>query len=270
MATKNRAVFILFFSLVVSALVVWAGARWVSGQVAARTAQSNVKLVVAAAAIPAGTRITPAVVRVVDWPKSNPVDSGFVDIKPLLNRVTIVGLSPGEPVLEPKLAPEGSRAGLSALIPDGMRAVTIRVNDVTDVAGFALPGNYVDVIVTFQDDQNHMVSKIVLQKILVLAVAQEATVKDDSKAKLVNAVTLQVTPVQAEKLDLARGIGNLSLVLRNQLDKSAVDTEGARKVELLGTPPPPKKTSVRKAPQDTVEVIRGTQMTIYRNPVSNP
>lgn len=269
MATTNRAVFLLLFSLVVSALVVWAGVRWVNGQVEARSASNNIRLVVAAAPIPAGARITPVTLKVVDWPKSNPVEGGYTDPGPLLNRVAIVNLSPGEPILEPKLAPQGSRAGLSALIPDGMRAVTIRVNDVTDVAGFALPGNYVDVIVTFQDDRSHMISKIVLQKILVLAVAQEATVKDDSKAKLVNAVTLQVTPAQAEKLDLARGVGNLSLVLRNQLDKSAVETEGARKMELLGTPPP-KKTSGRKAPEDTVEVIRGTQMTIYRNPVSNP
>ena len=110
----------------------------------------------------------------------------------------------------------------SAIIGPGMRAISVRVNEVVGVAGFALPGSYVDVMVhTKVDDpargKDGEIPKIVLEHILVLAVAQEAG-RDDTKPKVVSAVTLEVTPEQAEQLDLARSVGNLSLVLRNQLD----------------------------------------------------
>ena len=132
-----------------------------------------------------------------------------------------------------KLAPPGSTGGLSALIAPGSRAITVKVNEVVGVAGFALPGNYVDVLVHAEDENNHPFSRIVLERILVLAVAQD-TNSDPSKPKVVNAVTLQVTPQEAEKLDLARGIGQLSLVLRNQVDGETVLTKGAKVSDLAG------------------------------------
>ena len=128
-------------------------------------------------------------------------------------------LARGEPVIESKLAPVGTKGGLSAVIADGSRAITVRVNDVVGVAGFALPGNYVDVIVNTQEQQGktdgQSISKIVLEHILVLAVAQQVS-RDDTAPKVVNAVTLEVTPDQAERLDLARSVGTLSLVLRKR------------------------------------------------------
>jgi len=113
----------------------------------------------------------------------------------------------------------------------------VRVNDVVGVAGFALPGNFVDILVNTQaegDGQNKdgAISKIVLERILVLAVAQEVS-RDDTKPRVVNAVTLEVTPEQAERLDLARSVGTLSLVLRNQVDPRPGVTAGATKHVLL-------------------------------------
>src|SRR5690349_19386522 len=165
--------------------------------------------------------------------------------------------------------------------------MTVRVNDVVGVAGFALPGTYVDVMVNTQDergqrgDRDHSISKIVLERILVLAVAQEAD-RDSTKPKVVNAVTLEVTPKDAEILDLARSVGTLSLVLRNQTDPKALarSSGGATKAELLGLaryePEPAKPApaasapAVRRAaprpavvaaapaaPRNCVEVIRG-------------
>jgi len=265
---KYRAIILLFLSLIISVIAVWAAVQWVNRQVEKRTATHTVKLVVASTNIQAGGRLFPEVLKVVDWPVENPVAGGFSDTQPLLNRIAIVALSAGEPVMEQKLAPVGSKAGLSALITPGMRAVSVRVNDVAGVSGFALPGNHVDVMVNVQDDQGRMVSKIVLQQIMVLAVAQDATVKDDVKAKVVNTVTLEVTPQQAEKLDLARSVGNLSLVLLNQVDKTPVLTFGVHKTELLGQDAkepqaPSKSASVGNVPASarstgTIEVIRGT------------
>ena len=118
--------------------------------------------------------------------------------------------------------------------------MTVRVNDVVGVAGFALPGNYVDIMVNTSEEgagsaqnKDKSVSKIVLEHILVLAVAQEAG-RDETKPKVVSAVTLEVSPEQAELLDLARSVGTLSLVLRNQVDPEAVATLGATKDKLLG------------------------------------
>ena len=147
-------------------------------------------------------------------------------------------------VIEAKLAPEGTKGGLSAVVDEGKRAMTVRVNDVIGVAGFALPGNYVDIMVNTQDegsgrsDKDKSISKIVLERILVLAVAQEAN-RDTTKPKVVNAVTLEVTPDQAEKLDLARSVGTLSLVLRNQIDPKPAGTDGATKRTLLRDTEPP-------------------------------
>jgi pilus assembly protein CpaB len=132
----------------------------------------------------------------------------------------------------------------------------VRVNDVVGVAGFALPGNYVDVIVNTQEPgkgDQQSISKIVLEKILVLAVAQQVS-RDDTQPKVVNAVTLQVSPEQAEKLDLARSVGTLSLVLRNQIDKDQLSTKGATKLTLLGLPATASAPTPASAPVKTTRV----------------
>jgi pilus assembly protein CpaB len=242
------------------------------------------RIAVAAVDIELGGRITPDMIRMVDWPQASTPPGAFVKAEELNGRVVLGAVQRGEPLLASRLAPVGTKGGLSAVVAEGKRAMTVRVNDVIGVAGFALPGTYVDIMVNTSANSDRRggdasVSKIVLERILVLAVAQEAD-RDTTKPKVVNAVTLEVTPEQAELLDLVRSVGTLSLVLRNQADPAAVSTEGITKAEmlarigsLLGTEPPPAPASaprrvaraaVAPAPAappartDCVEVIRGT------------
>jgi pilus assembly protein CpaB len=139
--------------------------------------------------------------------------------------------------------------------------MTVRVNDVVGVAGFALPGTYVDVMVNTQTegaqfgDRDRSISKIVLERILVLAVAQEAD-RDSTKPKVVNAVTLEVTPREAEVLDLARSVGTLSLVLRNPADPARTPTAGATKTQLLGMAPAEKASAPAARPARAVRTAK--------------
>jgi len=285
---KNpRALVMVLISIIIGLGAVVLASRWVSQKA---TVQSS-KVVVAAVDIDLGTPLTPQMLKVADWP-SGSIPAGAVhEIKALDTRVLKTSVLRGEAVLESKLAPVGATGGLSAVIAKGNRAMTVRVNDVVGVAGFALPGNYVDIVVNTEDETNkaeHVnksISKIVLEHILVLAVAQEQN-RDETKPKVVNAVTLEVTPEQAERLDLARSVGSLSLVLRNQVDSSLTATNGSTKQDLLNkgsltapvaapiqaateevkvvAKPEVKKVVRRKASAkrssdyDQVEVVRGT------------
>jgi pilus assembly protein CpaB len=285
---KNpRAFVMIVISVGIGLGAVVLASNWVSKQ----TKVASDKVVVAASDIDLGTPLTPQMLKVADWPKGSVPAGATDDVKTLDTRVVKVSLLRGEPVLESKLAPVGATGGLSAVIAQGNRAITVRVNDVVGVAGFALPGNYVDIVVNTEDESvkaenvNKSISKIVLEHILVLAVAQEQ-VRDDTKPKVVNAVTLEVTPEQAEKLDLARSVGTLSLVLRNQVDNSVVTTAGSTKKNLLNRTEQPEviatqqtddktevkkvvvyrkpavKKPVEKPVYDQVEVVRGTNKTI--------
>lgn len=265
---SRRAYLMIGFSLVAGLLAVIFGARWVAGQAAMATQQ----VVVASRDLELGSVLDASMLQVVSWPASSVPAGSIGEIKALDTRVIRTSVSRGEPLLEAKLAPVGTKGGLSAVIGDGKRAITVKVNEVIGVAGFALPGNYVDVLANIHDDNNKPISKIVLEHILVLAVAQEAG-RDETKPKVVSAVTVEVSPEQAEKLDLARSVGSLSLVLRNQVDKTAVSTSGVRQDDLLRValvrPAMPLETKaapakVRRAVQarpdrSHVEVIRGVQ-----------
>jgi pilus assembly protein CpaB len=210
----------------------------------AKSGSGMTKVAVASTDISLGQRLTPELVEMVDWPSRSVPPGAFQQINGLDGRVLKINMLRGEPVLQAKLAPVGTQGGLSAVIGDGKRAITVRVNDVIGVAGFALPGNYVDIIVNTQREssettsRDNSISKIVLERILVLAVAQEVG-RDDTKPRVVNAVTLEVTPQQAEKIDLARSVGTLSLVLRNQIDPLVADTAGVTKTSLLQQAAPP-------------------------------
>jgi pilus assembly protein CpaB len=214
-----------------------AAALYAAGWVSQRATVASQKVVVAAVDIELGSKINPQMLTMVDWPSGSMPEGAFRDIKDVQDRVLKVGLLRGDAILERKLAPAGTQGGLSAVIAEGKRAMTVRVNDVIGVAGFALPGNYVDVMVHAQVEasrgqQSTPLSMTVLEQVLVLAVAQEAS-RDDTKPKVVSAVTLELAPEDAEKLDLARSVGTLSLVLRNQLDKKAGATTGVTKSQLL-------------------------------------
>jgi pilus assembly protein CpaB len=255
-------------------------AVYATGLVTRQSGIASNKVVVAAVDIELGSRINPQMLTSVDWPSGSVPTGTFGDVKDLQDRVVKVGVLRGEAVLEGKLAPVGTQGGLSAVIAAGKRAMTVRVNDVVGVAGFALPGNYVDVMVNAQQDkgkneEGRQISKTVLEHVLVLAVAQEAG-RDDTKPKVVSAVTLELSPEDSEKLDLARNVGTLSLVLRNQIDKATVATAGITKSELLGekeiSPTPvvlkehpraarPPAPAVVRA-QECVEVIHNAARTL--------
>ena len=232
---KNLKAFaLLFVALTMGLAAAVYAATWVSKQ---GNVGSN-KVIVAAVDIELGSKINPQMLSATDWPSGSTPPGAFKDIKELQDRVVKVSVLRGDAVLERKLAPVGTQGGLSAVIADGKRAMTVRVNDVVGVAGFALPGNYVDVMVNAQQDkgkseENKQISKTVLEHVLVLAVAQESG-RDDTKPKVVSAVTLELTLEDSEKLDLARSVGTLSLVLRNQVDKRTVATSGITKSQLFG------------------------------------
>ena len=238
---NTRAVVMIVLSLAIGLAAVIFATRWMAQQ----TSLATSKVVVATKDVDLGTRLAPEMLTLVEWPRSS-IPQGAIDDPAVLikdpqsqePRVIRVSVFKGEPILESKLAPVGTKGGLSAVIKEGKRAITVRVNDVVGVAGFALPGNYVDILVNTEDEsikaegKNKTISKIVLENILVLAVAQESS-RDETKPKVVSAVTLEVTPEQAESLDLARSVGTLSLALRNQIDTAAVNTEGTNKQQLL-------------------------------------
>ena len=231
---NTRTLVVLAIAIVSGLIAVMLASKWLNRQSATGVAH----VAVAATEISLGQRIAPEMIKIVDWPTSSVPTGAIDDPNKLQGRVVRSALQRGEPILEAKLAPVGTQGGLSAVIGEGRRAITVRVNDVIGVAGFALPGNYVDIIVNTQKDsernsgKDQAISKIVLEHILVLAVAQEAS-RDETKPRVVNAVTLEVTPEEAEKIDLARSVGNLSLVLRNQVDPAAATTAGATKATLL-------------------------------------
>jgi pilus assembly protein CpaB len=246
----------MVLAVIAGLVAVVLAARWISNQ----ANLSTNKIAVAATNIDLGSPITPIMIKLVDWPAGSVPAGSFNDPKLLDTRVAKTTISPGEPILEAKLAPVGSKGGLSAVVAPGKRAMTVRVNDVVGVAGFALPGNYVYILVNTMEEnaksgnKDASISKIVLDKILVLAVAQESN-RDETKAKVVNAVTLEVSPEQAELLDLARSVGTLSLVLRNQVDPKLAATDGATKNMLLNLPEKVSDTPEEKpkaAPAKTV------------------
>lgn len=272
---NTRALVMIAVAVLLAFGAVIVAARWISAQASGNTN----RVAVAQVDISLGARLSPEMVRMVDWPTSAMPPGAITDVKLVETRVTRTSIQRGEPLMESKLAPPGTTGGLSAVVADGKRAMTVRVNDVVGVAGFALPGNFVDILVNTQEEGNknnatrdQAISKIVLERILVLAIAQESS-RDETKPKVVNAVTLELTPDQVEKLDLARSVGTLSLVLRNQIDPSPVNTAGATKATLLDVKPPPlpeaKPTvapTVRRQvvrapapPSEQVEVIKGLE-----------
>lgn len=259
---KNiRAMWMIVISLLLGLAAAVVAGKWIID----RTSVDASTIIVASREIDVGTRLTSDLLTSTDWPRSSVPPGSFQDTNLLNSRVAKTNLGRGEPVLESKLAPEGTTGGLSGVIAEGKRAITVRVNDVVGVAGFALPGNKVDILVNAKDENDKPISKIVLEQILLLAVAQDLG-RDETKPKVVNAVTLEVTPEQAEKLDLARSIGTLSLVLRNQIDSNPVTTAGVRTKDLLMLPVAAKTAPAFRSrqPEPGIEIIRGAQKTEER------
>jgi len=196
------------------------------------------KIAVAKVPIPIGSKIIPEQIMVVQFPKESTPDGAFESPEKLAGRVAVMNIAAREPITESRLAPEGTAAGLSAIIPEGYRAMTVKVDDAAGISGFIMPGALVDVVVVIDPREGSgmqdPISKIVLQNIKVLANGQNIDKpKDEREANSVKAVTLQVTPEQAEKLALASSEGKLQLVMRSQIDQGDEQTPGVNKRGLL-------------------------------------
>lgn len=223
------------------------------------------KVAVAKVAIPLGSKIIAEQIMVVQFPKESTPDGAFDSPEKLAGRVAVMNIAAREPITESRLAPEGTAAGLSAVIPEGYRAMTVKVDDAAGISGFIMPGTLVDVVVTIDPREGsgnqNPISKIVLQNIRVLANGQNIDKpKDEREANSVKAVTLQVTPEQAEKLALASTEGKLQLVMRNQIDQGDEQTPGVDKRGLLTgeaalkTPEPGSLKS--EQPKQEVKAVR--------------
>jgi pilus assembly protein CpaB len=249
--TENKIVFALLGSAVLGVIAVILAALWLRSY----EASDLTKIAVASKSLEAGKKIEGGDLKLVDWPKANLPVGSINDPGSVSGRVVRTPIAQNEVVLERSLISSGSNGSLSGQIASGMRAFTMNVNEIAGVAGFALPGNYVDVLINSKDNTNDHISKILLEKVLILAIAQETSM-DSNKPKIVNAITLEVTPIDAEKLDLARSVGSLSLVLRNPSDNIRLVSNGVRKDDLMLQ----KTSSIQikvgnKAP--SIEVIRG-------------
>ncbi len=227
-------------------------------------------VVVAEADLALGTELEASDLRVVDWPVSAVPAGAFDDASQLTGRGLVLSVVRHEPILPAKLAPEGAGAGLPPIIPQGMRAVSVRVNEVIGVAGYVLPGTHVDVLATVSPTNRPetMTTKLVLPDVQVLTAGTRLEQDlDRDKPIQVTVITLLVTPQQSERLALASTEGKIQLALRNPLDEGRPETTGVRKARLLAGQAPPPRPAPKVAPvpppppapppAPTVEVIRG-------------
>jgi pilus assembly protein CpaB len=227
------------FAVVFGLLAVFIAQVWLNNQadMRAKSMQANNKplptqtIVVAKRPLRFGTELSADLLQETPWPQQALPAGAFQKIGEILSggrRVVLTAIEANEPVLAVKITGAGERATLSALVRKGMKAVTIRVNDVEGVGGFVLPGDRVDVVLTRQLDKGSATTEVVLQDARVLAVDQIADERA-AKAAVAKSVTLEVTTVDAQKVWLAASVGNLSLLLRKAGETARVNT---RKITL--------------------------------------
>jgi pilus assembly protein CpaB len=230
-------------------------------------------IVVASRAIPAGTALAPDMLRLQAWPAESLVPGSFATPEELTTRGVTVDILENEPITETKLA-TGTASGMQTLIPPGMRAMSIRVNDVIAVSGYAASGTHVDVLVIATPPNREVTSRVVVNNVQILAAGPDINQAAGQQGQRMPAtvVTLLVTPQDGEKVALAQTQGEIMLALRNPLDVEPVETRGVRMSALIGEPDPPPVRRVvggvsRVAPPPpppappvyTVEQIRGAK-----------
>ncbi len=229
-------------------------------------------IVVAAVPLQVGARVDINNLRLISWPADEPVTGMFTRIEDCTNRALITPVAPNEPILEEKLAPKEAGAGLSAAIPEGMRALTVAVNEVVGVAGFVIPGTMVDVLVTGRlpgvghgGDDN--ITRTILENVRVLAAGQKIEQDREGKPQTVPVITLLVSPEDAAKLAMASTQGKIQLALRNTVDSKKVEPPAVLQAVLFGGPAPvaapapkrigPGKPAALPPPLYVIEVISG-------------
>ena len=226
-------------------------------------------VLVAAADLDIGTEITPENIRTINWPANSVPQFAYSDAKDVVGRGIVMPMIQNEPFLPMKLAGKDGGAGLTPAIPQGLRAVSVKVNEVIGVAGYVLPGTHVDVVATVSPSmsQQDMTTKVILTNVEVLAAGTKIErTTDKDKPIPVTVVTMLVDPEQAERLTLASTEGKIQLALRNPLDRLTPSTKGIRPAGLLGTPASTPRALakagavvavVKPVEPVTVEIIRG-------------
>lgn len=233
-----------FISVLVFAFVVAAGAslllyRLMAARVPAKGPPPTAKVVLAARNLELGTLVKDSDLKIGDWTGTLP-PGAVLKKEDALGRGVVATIYDGEPILETRLAPKGAGGGLAAMIPAGMRAVAVRVNEVVGVAGFVVPGMRVDVLISGNPpgtSSQGSLTKTLLQNIEVLSAGQDFKKDAEGKPVLVQVVNLLVTPEQAEMLSLAANQTQIQLVLRNPLDTQVAKTNGTALSALFGSAP---------------------------------
>ena len=297
---RGRAIIMILVALVLAAGAVVMARSWITGQIAERepaeVAQiETTTVVVAATPLRFGNKLAREHVKIVEWPAALVPEGTFQKIEDVVNdqdpRVVLQSIEPNEPILVSKVTGPGQRASLSTIITEGMRAMTIRVNDVLGVAGFVLPNDRVDLLLTREIIKGQPITDVLLQNVKVLGIDQKADQPDEGTADVVKAVTIEVTVEQAQKITLASTVGTLSLALRDVLNVASEPTrtvslrdlnigeanvapapvvaELTDDVEALAPPPAPTPTPTvaTSAPAeefDTIGITRGTARQEYR------
>ncbi len=272
---RARILIVLLVAVAVGGLLSYAVYNFLESRppTIVRTPEKNV--VVAARSLPLGTLLKDGDLKFVSWPATSPPPGYFERKEDLLQRGLIQPVVENEPLLESKLAPKGSGAGLPPVIPKGMRALSIRANEIIGVAGYVGVGTRVDVVLTATPmGSQEPVTKIVLQNVEVASSGQVIQKDPEGKPQTVTVVTLFVTPEDAEKLTIASSQGQFQLALRNPLDLEEAKTRGIQMSQLIRgalPAPAPVARAPRRVPQQVVapppvvapatnvEVIKGEQ-----------
>ncbi len=267
---RIRLFAVFAIAIVAGGTFAFATYRYIQDRPAAGVAMQTHPVVVAATGLDVGAELRREDLRVIDWPAESVPAGTFSNPQDLVGRGLIQPVVQNAPILEGALPPKEAGAGLPPVIPEGMRAVSVRVNDVIGVAGYVLPGNHVDVVATVSPTDQHpdTTSKVILTNVQVLTAGTRIERDtEDHKPVTVNVVTLLVDPLQSERLTLASTEGKIQLALRNPLDKTAPQTPGIRPAALLGFAPPARPSVITRRivaaapplvdPPPTVEIIRG-------------
>lgn len=269
---RASTIVMIGFAVVFGLIAVFIAQAWLNNQANLRAKSmegdkpevATQTIVVASQPLRFGSELSEAVLKEEPWPSAALPTGAFAKISDLLKdgrRIVLAAIEPNEPVLALKITGAGQRATLSALVAPGMKAVTIRVNDVEGVGGFVLPGDHVDVVLTRQVDKGNATTEVVLQDARVLAVDQSADERS-FKASVAKSVTLEVSTVEAQKVWLASSVGSLSLLLRKAGDTADAKTRKITLKDLSGDEPAggDKNTT-------TVVVFRASARQEYSVPV---
>lgn len=264
-----RALILLILALAMGGLTVYMVNSYLQSQVSERQVQETIEttsIVVARVDIKPGTRVTPELIKVVPWPKEALPENYFTNPAALTGTdktppILLREARKGEPILKYFLSPYGARGGLPIRIPEDMRAVTVAVNEIKGVAGFALPGNYVDVLHVTKAGRKdeELVARVLLQNVKVLAVDQIAS-ETETEPKVVNAVTLLTTTFDAQRLTLATHLGQINLLLRNDFDASLVEESVATYKDLLTIEKDRPVRVYKRERRPAIEIIRGLRV----------